>query len=199
MAKRIVKNRDALHNKPVQKPVQPEPPQKVVNHIPNKRIVTKPVEPKPVEPEKVKKPEPLKQTVGKNKRIVTKPIKMEESKPVIEVEDTKVEDYVVKTPEATEDFSYSPKEESKSLPLDEVINTMVDELVKTFITRDEIETLIENTIKKMIMENTSAPKTSETVELVKEVEKPKEPVKIESNSDSVGMVFKPISRKKSSI
>lgn len=212
MAKKIVKNKSALHNQPVTKPVQEPPKPQVVQHIPNKRIVSKPATPAPVKVEQkpAQKAEPVKPVSNnmnlKGKRIVTKPpvqpVKKETPAVVISDEPT----MKVPQPKVEDDLSVKIKVEEPQNPnfnitktvrsivdkyLAEVADVLVDQLVEKFITRDEIEMEIENTIKKMIIENATPPE--EAKKPAKKAAPSKEPQKVVLPQ---GMVFQPISRKK---
>lgn len=170
MAKRMVPNKKAMDA--VAK--QAQTPKPISQIMPGKKVVKKPVQqqpaveqPKPVElPKEEVKPEPVQeqkpsnsmvfQPISKKKNSTGMTAERNTSWEKIIAEQTAWENPNIKTiPPVLEVPAKQPENSGPglSLDLDTIVNTVVDSMMDKFVTREEMQTLVEATIKKMILEN----------------------------------------------
>lgn len=165
MAKRMIPNKKAIDAVAKQTPPTPKPISEI---MPGKRLVKKPVQQKVVsqpavqpaqqKPVAVKpqpavqeppntevKPEPV-QTAGE---MVFQPISKKKNT------STTTGSSVYQDTKATAPVLQAGRKSAndREYDLDTIINTIVDGMMDKFVTREEVQTLIESTIKKMIIEN----------------------------------------------
>ena len=164
MAKRMVPNKKAMDA--VAK--QTQTPKPISQIMPGKKVVKKPVKQQPTVQPPVEQPKPVElpkeevklEQVQKQKpsnSMVFQPISKKKNSAVMVAEgNTSWENPNVKTiPPVLEVPAKQPENSGPglSLNLDTIVNTVVDSMMDKFVTREEMHTLVEATIKKMILEN----------------------------------------------
>ena len=158
MAKRMVPNKKAMDA--VAK--QAQTPKPISQIMPGKRVVKTPVkqqptvqpsveQPKQIEPPKEEvKPEPV-QEQKPSSSMVFQPISKKKNSTGMIWENPNVKTI----PPVLEVPAKQPENGGPwlALDLDAIVNTVVDSMMDKFVTREEMQTLVEATIKKMILEN----------------------------------------------